>query len=59
MTRGPHLGRRDRVEPLADPTRAWEEGNLMRAFRMTLVGAVMLALLGGLGGVVGGAVRGA
>jgi hypothetical protein len=49
MTHGPHHGRLDRAEPLANPARA-KEGDVMRRLRMFLVGMLTLALLGGLGG---------
>ena len=39
----------DRAEPLADPPRA-REGDVMRTLRLSLVGTVILVLLGGLGG---------
>jgi acetyl esterase/lipase len=42
----------DRVEPLANPTRASEGEYPMRTLRLSLVGTVILMLLGGLGGMV-------
>ena len=52
MTRGPSSGRLDRAEPLADPARVSEGGILMSTLRLSLAGAVILALLGGTGGAV-------
>ena len=51
MKRGPHLGRLDRAEPLANPARA-HGGCEMRTLRLSLVGTVILVLLGGVGGAV-------
>ena len=50
MTRGPcTLAALDRAEPLAEPARESRGGGIMRTLRLSLVGTVMLALLGGLG----------
>ena len=49
MTHGPHHGRLDRAEPLANPARVW--GDVMRTSRMSLAGMTMVALVGGLGGM--------
>jgi hypothetical protein len=52
MTHGPSImAAMDRAEPLADPARACKRGTIMRTLRLSLAGMVMLALLGGLGGV--------
>ena len=51
MRHGPHPGRRDRAEPLANPART-SEGDVMRTLRRSLAGMAILALLGGLGGAV-------
>ena len=50
MTRGPSTGRLDRAEPLANPTRV-SKGDVMRVLRVSLVGTVILVLLGGTGSV--------
>ena len=44
-------GRLDRAEPLANPARE-DRGTVMRALRLSLAGAVVLALLGGTSGTV-------
>jgi len=41
----------DRAEPLANPTRMSQGGLLVRTLRLSLVGMVTLALLGGVGSV--------
>ena len=51
MTHDPSSGRLGRAEPLANPARA-REGDAMRTLRMSLAGALTVALLGGLGGAV-------
>jgi len=50
--RGPHYGRLDRAEPLANPARMNEGGCVMRTPRLALAGTVTLALLGGSSGLV-------
>ena len=42
----------DRAEPLANPARRWKGELSMRTLRVSLVGTVILMLLGGLGGAV-------
>ena len=50
MTHGPHPGRRDRAEPLADPARAFE-GDVMRTLQLSLAGVMALLVAGGTVGV--------
>jgi hypothetical protein len=52
MTCGPHPGRRDRVEPLANPARVYDKGDVMRTLRLSLAGTVIVVLLGIPGSVV-------
>jgi hypothetical protein len=49
-THGLSHGRLDRAEPLANPARE-SKGEVMRTLRLSLVGTVILVLLGGLAGV--------
>ena len=41
----------DRAEPLAEPARVQKWGTIMRKLRLSLVGTVILVLLGGTGGL--------
>ena len=46
----PIMAAEDRAEPLAEPARGMK-GDVMRTLRLSLVGAIICALLGGLNGV--------